>query len=298
MLLSELSALRAAPPPRLYPVRSKDPFGEWVNPHDTPNILAEIEILPNDFHASAAFIRALRPRESGPALQFWMAPIARAHFLNAMLLRGERTIVEVNQVLDLSDEKAYAYLPRWRIEFRKRRRDVRLQDGAGLTYTATVERWNFNTGKVQVVVEGYTTIFEAYHIGYLRDPVLSEPDTVRTVALKASALYRTAQIVELEGTEPAGVLALLGGLTRAGVTQLVPPVLRAAGGEHLIRLADFEAVVPRHRWYMTLEQARQRSNLCRCIFWDLHRGKCGLGNALPHSGVCEDHEVSEDRHAL
>jgi hypothetical protein len=296
MLLSALPPLRAAPPPRLYRLQSKDPFGEWVNPHDTPEILAEIESLPNDFDASAAFIRALRPRESGPALQFWITPIARAHFLNAMLLRGERTIVEVNQALDLSDEKGYAYLPRWNVEFRKRRRDVRLQDGAGLTYAATVECWDFETATAQVVVEGYSNLFEAHHMGHLRDVVLSDPTTERAVPVKVSSLYRTAQIVELEGVEPAGVLALLGGLTKAGVVNLVPPVLRAIGGQHLIRLSDFADVVPPQRWRMTLEQARQRSNFCRCMFWDLHRGRCGLGNSRPDSSTCEDHEVLEENH--
>lgn len=274
-----------------YPLRDRDPFGEWINPHQCPEILAALERLPPDYTASVAYIRGQRPRDAGPALQFWAAPVARAHFLNALLLRAHRTAVQVHEDLDVTPEKSYAYLPRWGVEFRPRRRDVLLEDAAGDRYPATVETWHAATGTAQLRVNGYNLTVTARHVGHQRDQLSADPETGTGADDSLQSVYRTADTV---AAHPDRLLSLtvmerLTGLSTHGLRQLFQPALRATRGELLVPLHDFEAVVPRARWRMTLADAQRRANPCACAFWDLHAGRCGLDQPTPNQPRdCED----------
>ena len=269
-----------------FPLSSKDPFGEFQNPHECPAVLHELQQLPNDYSLSAAYIRANRPRSAGPALQFWLSPLSRAHFLNALLLRGTRSLVQAQRDLDVGAEKLYDYLPRWGIDFAMLRRDVQLEDASGQTYAAEVEGRDEATRTATVRVKSparrVTATFVGYASGY------DERDRPARVCV-----YRTRERVEV-CLLPYPVLARLAGVSETGVRQLVKPTA-GSGNVPLVELADFEAAVPRARWAVPLADALNATNRCGCVFWDHQRLACGLGQALPAAGAaCEDHVPPSD----
>jgi hypothetical protein len=294
-LSPSLFPLRRPRPAARIPVfglAEKDRWGEWVNAHDEPSLLLAVERLPNDYDASVAFIRSQRPREAGPALQFWGSPFARAHFMNGLLLRRDRTLTQVQRDMDVTGEKIYAYLPRWGVEFHLSRRDIRLQDADGQVYEGVIEERNYDTGVATVLLGGYSLRVPARFIGVTRSrELIEDTEEGETQELeKVTMLYSTSERVAPD-LLPYRVLSLLSGYTDRGVRLLFPESVRARGGNRLVSLTEFMSVVPPAHWQMSLDDAKARSSTCRCVFWDLHQGACGIGNLPPLPGeTCEDHQ--------
>jgi hypothetical protein len=282
---------RPAPRAPTFSISLKNRWGEWANAYAHLPLLYAIERLPNDYDASVAFIRSQRPREAGPALQFWGSPFARAHFLNGLLLRRDRTLTQVQLDMDVTGEKIYAYLPRWGVEFYLSRRDIRLQDADGQMYDGVIEERNYDTGVATVLLGGYSLRVQARFSSVTRSMELLEDaaEDGPQECQKVTMLYRTSERVAPD-LLPYRVLSLLSGYTDRGVRLLFPDSVRARGGNRLVSLTEFMTVVPPAHWQMSLEDAKARSSTCRCVFWDLHQGACGIGNPTPaQTPACEDH---------
>lgn len=262
----------AAPPrPERIPLERKDPFGELVNAHKAEELRAvvrELELLPDDYDASCAFVRVHRPRESGPALHFWHAPVARAHVLNAVLNRDDRTLVRVQEDLDIGADKLYNYLPNWGVVFRQRARNVDLIDGTGRPRPARVLAFDRASGTAELKPDGTSLTVTARYDRQL-------------------GAYRTRELLDRE-LVPYGVLALMAGVTERTLRAFVPVAERRPRG-NLVDLAAFEAACPPETWRMTLAEARASLNACRCALWDDTTGGCGLGHARWLARACEDH---------
>jgi hypothetical protein len=88
-----------------------DPWGEWRNPHDHPEVAAYLVEHQPDYAQSVGFIRAMRPREDPhEAALWWASPEAKAHFVNAILQRGNRPLMAVEREMGLAKWKLHHYL--------------------------------------------------------------------------------------------------------------------------------------------------------------------------------------------
>lgn len=273
-----------APERAPYPLDTKDAFGEFVNPHEwgtrgqVHELVWQLERLPNTYESSVAYIRAYRPRESGPALQFWLAPLSRAHLLNALLCRESRTLAQVQSDLDVQIDKIYTYLPRWEVQYRMARREATLIDGAGDSYPAHVETWERHTGHAVLRLDGYM-------------------HRVRARYDKRAGLYRVPETLGLtpEHLIPLDVAASLANWTPAGLRRILAPDLRSNAAVQLVSIDRFRTLCPDRHWVRTLPEALAAHNPCRCLFFDAHAGTCGLKNAVPDAGTaawaCTDYEA-------
>jgi hypothetical protein len=270
----------ALPPP--YPIAQKDTFSEWVDAHtwEHHEVLHELERLPNDYFASCGYIRSQRPRTSGPALQFWTAPISRAHALNALMNRGGRSIVQLHKDCDLPEHKIYDYTSHWKMAFNRPDANciALLVDSAGNRHNVRIQELHREDGTATVRIQGYQL-------------------TVRAAFDTRQRIYRVSQVLDLDATVyiTYAVAGKLANLTPGTLRHILQPDLMTERGTGLLRLSTFERVQPRHLWYTTLEKAMELTNPCRCIFFDHHDRKCGLNvrRPLPDAGTaeyaCEDH---------
>lgn len=267
------------PPKRApYPIEGKDPLREWADAHEDihRDILARLEGLPNDYYASCGYLRAHRPRESGPALTFWNAPLSRAHAVNALLNREHRSIVQVHKDCDLGADKLYDYAARWGMRFRRLERDPRttVTDPSGRSSGASVVTMDRATGQGTVRVDGLSL----------------------TVAVRYDARARhcrTEQSLDFGPDKLVGyaVAARLLGLTVDTLRRVLPPDTTTDDGAGLLFPASITALLPEHAWYTTLAAATAAVNTCRCPFFDPQRAACGLdpSRRLPaHPHTCED----------
>lgn len=102
-----------------------DPWGEWRNPHEHPEVLEALTAGDWAYEQSVGYIRALRPREDPhEATRWWASPETRAHLLNAILRRGSRPLVWVEKELDLPRWKLHYYLDQFGLKLRLRPRRV------------------------------------------------------------------------------------------------------------------------------------------------------------------------------
>lgn len=135
-----------------------DPFGEWQNPQEFPEIMRELRVLQLEgvsFSDSVGYVRSLRPvppvfvegadrvvwKKACDAIPreaqlFWESPLSKAHLLNALFRRGSRTVTETeidpNNGMCIPSGKIYAYLKNKGIDFQARPRvgvNVRAVDG-------------------------------------------------------------------------------------------------------------------------------------------------------------------------
>lgn len=268
-----------------FPLDLKDTFGEFVNAHEwgtrgqLHDLVWQLERLPHDYTGSVAYIRAYRPRESGPALQFWLAPLARAHLLNALLCRGDRTLAQVQSDLDVQIDKIYTYLPRWGVQYRMARREATLIDGAGDTYPARVDTWERDTGHAVLRLDGYI-------------------HRVRARYDKRAGVYRVADVLGFtpERLIPLDVAASLANWSPAGLRRILPAELRSNAAVQLVSLDRFRALCPERFWVRTVAEALRAANPCACLFWEHHAGRCGLRNPHPAPGTasfaCLDFEAA------
>lgn len=258
-------------------LEERDPWGEWENPYsdDCLPILRALETLPADYMQSATFIRAYRPRgEASEALKWWKSPTPRAHLINALLLRGERSIRDVQEDLDIMIDKVYTYFPRWGVRYHMARADATLIDASGHRYEAEVESRDNSTrtGKLKV-------------IGY-QNRITARFD-------RMGGVWRTdthlPTLAHTHVTVP--VAALLLDWTEKGVKSVFTGDARTSSNSPLIRLEHIRKITPEQEWKVTLQEALTLSNPCRCIFWDHHQHNCGLGNPVPFNPpTCEDHD--------
>jgi len=119
-----------------------DPYGEWQNAPSHPTI-ARLLTEPLGVYAdSIAVLRGTRPSDNAHEAHVWWAnPENRAHLLNALLRRGDRTLAEVERDADLRPGKVYAYLKSFEISFRARpRKHVLAMDQHGDLHEAHVTR--------------------------------------------------------------------------------------------------------------------------------------------------------------
>lgn len=96
-----------------------DPWGEWRNPHEHPGVLEALVLGNWPYERSVGYIRALRPREDPhEATRWWESTESRAHLLNAILRRGSRPLIWVEQDLDLARWKLHYYLDQFGLVIR------------------------------------------------------------------------------------------------------------------------------------------------------------------------------------
>lgn len=94
-----------------------DPWGEWRNPHEHPDVVAFLLRERPSYAESVGYIRAARPREDPhEAARWWASPEARGHFINALLRRGG-TMGAVEREMDLAKWKLHHYLERFGLRF-------------------------------------------------------------------------------------------------------------------------------------------------------------------------------------
>jgi len=280
--LSELLPVIAPKPkPRTvpYPLEGRDAHGEWLNAEhpSVAHLRRALEELPPNYDASVGYLRA-RPRQSSPAQQFWDADVSRAHLLNAVLGRGERSVVQVHRDCDLIDDKIYTYLPRWGCHFNKVNRMVMMRDSLGAVHNMHMVEAHAD-GTATLRLEGYTLTVRARFVRHTASYHLDGPLHVDHATLISDK-----------------VAGLLANLTPATLCRVLPPDTHSDTGKPLYTLARLETVLPRQLWRMTLEAALKEENSCQCIFFDHHQGGCGLGNRLPAartaSYACRDHEAA------
>jgi len=139
-----------------------DPWGEWRNPQEHPEVLEVLVGLDAPYEASVGYIRALRPREDPhEATRWWASPEARAHLLNAILRRGGRPLVAVERELDLPRWKLHYYLDQFGFRLRMRpRRGVHVILPAGEGVDGEVVQ-HLSEVPVRAVVETDAGWFEA-----------------------------------------------------------------------------------------------------------------------------------------
>lgn len=260
-----------------FPLLEKDPYGEWQNPYDlkVEDIRKELERIPNDYFYSAGWVRANRPRVSREGLSFWNNPYAKAQLVNALLMRGERTVKQVQQDIEIPADKIYSYLPRWGLEFKIVGRDAVLLDALGAKYNVTVQEWKRPTAEAVVQVNGYMVALTAR---YDRDQHLFL--TKDTLNLNESS-HITFELA-----------AKLANLSLSTVREVFPADVRTVKGHKLISLERFQTVFPEDEWDMSLAEALQSSNPCNCVFWNSHTRRCQFGHQIPEMGTahitCED----------
>lgn len=99
-------------------MRELDPWGEWRNPHEHPEVAAFLLRERPSYAVSVGFIRAGRPREDPhEAARWWASPEARAHLVNALIQRGRATMGAVERDLGLARWKLHHYLEAFNIRF-------------------------------------------------------------------------------------------------------------------------------------------------------------------------------------
>lgn len=102
-----------------------DPWGEWRNPHEHPEVLEALVAGDWPYEKAVGFIRAMRPRENPhEATRWWSSPETRAHLLAAILRRGSRPLVFVEQDLGLPRWKLHYYLDQFGLVVRPRPRRI------------------------------------------------------------------------------------------------------------------------------------------------------------------------------
>lgn len=280
-LFAAMPARRSASPG--VTLAQRDPYFEWRNPHDHRDVERELAALPPDYQESAGWIRANRPRGSlslhGEALRFWLAPLSRAHALNALLTRGNRTLVQVQSDVVVPRDKLHQYLTRWGVDFRIRRRRVVVQDTTGHRAAGIVAAWHPPTATAEIRLREYDTIITGRYD-------------------RISDVYRCTEPIPHPSNGAllaAPAAARLIGITEARLKQLVPAAHRSRAGVHLYALTQLEAFTPRSSWRCTPAQARYDANPCAgCIFHDDHLGACGLGNTRPPDPrTCPDYRPEE-----
>lgn len=285
--LYDLPAPTVAPhraPRVLYALEDKDPFGEWVNAFEQTDAVRSLrvalETLPHDYDASAVYIRAYRPHRPADALKFWNSPLARAHALNAVLLRGERPMSLVHTELALKHDKLYTQFPNWGVEFvrpHKRSSSAVLQDASGARYDARVVSMDRDLGSALLRLAGLSLTLEGRY-----DP--------RGRVFRTSALLALGELDLL----PVPVVAAVLGLTESTVLSVLPVACTNERRAPLIEASDLHRAVPEALWRLSIKEAVAAANPCRCVFYDLHAAACGLAHTLPESGTaafaCEDHQ--------
>ncbi len=268
-----------------YLLEEKDPFGEWCNAYEQTDAVRSmrvaLETLPHDYEASASYIRAYRPRRANDALKFWNSPLARAHALNAVLLRGDRPMSLVHKDLDLKHDKLYTQFPSWGVDFKrptKRSTLCILQDAAGERHDARVVSMCRDTATAQLRLEGLSLQIEGRY-----DP--------------RGRIFRTSAVLQLSASDliPATVAASVLGLTEAGVLSVLPVLCTNDRRAPLVEARHLARVVPEELHRMTVPEALAAANPCRCAFFDVQQGGCGFGYAVPLSGTaaysCGDHRA-------
>ena len=250
----------------------KDPFGEWRNYWQHAEVARVLSTLDHDYFSSVGWVRANRPEGSGEGLRFWNAAYARAHLLNALFLRGNRTLAEVQADVKIPRDKLYQYFTRWDMDFSPRRRRVLVQDESLTLVAGDVTRFYNTLGTAQIRLDGYAQIVEGRYD-------------------RISHVYRTT--TPLPQSDP-----LLLPLTAAArLLNLRPPTLRRVCPAHtrtnagvlLFDLGSLARVVSPERWGLTPEEALLETNPCRCVFFDQRLGACGLENPLPRDPkTCDD----------
>lgn len=268
------------PPPRPvpYPLEGKDTLREWVDAHDVDHlpILSALQRLPNDYYASCGYLRAHRPRTAGPALTFWSAPLSKAHAINALLCRGERSIVQVHADCDLGRDKLYDYAANWGIHFSRIEGDASctVQDPDGRTAGGRIVRICRASREGYARIDGYTLVVPIRY-----DPRSRLCYTTQTLNLGADSLLSYP------------VASRMLSLTPDTLRRVLPPDTFTAAGDPLLWLTSLDKLLSRDRWYMPVTRAlREVRGACGpCTFWDDHAGRCGLDHR--HGGgqdACED----------
>lgn len=118
-----------------------DPWGEWRNPQEHPEVLWAVVREACPYEAAVGYVRALRPREDPvEAARWWASPEARAHLLLAILGRGDRPLLQVERELDLPRWKLHHYLDQFGLRIRLRpRRGVQVILPSGGTVDGTLQ---------------------------------------------------------------------------------------------------------------------------------------------------------------
>lgn len=260
---------RPAPRPVPYPLEEKDTLREWVNAYAPEHLAVRtaLQELPNDYYASCGYLRAHRPREAGPALTFWSAPLSKAHAINALLCREERTIIQVHTDCDLGRDKLYDYASNWGVVFSRIEGDATctVQDAAGLTQGGRIITINRQTRKGTAKLDGYD----------LTVPVRYDP---------RSRLCFTSTLPTPETLLTYPVAALVLGLLPDTLRRVLPPSTYTADGVPLVWRQALHCLLPPERWYMPVTAALDEiRGACRsCAFWDSHApGGCGVGQRDP-----------------
>jgi hypothetical protein len=131
-----------APDPRHVVLSRLDEYGEWLDPHGHPSLVRLLTANGGlgPYELSLSVIRGTRPSDSAYRAHLWWGdPVNRAHLLNALLRRGDRSVVEVEREADLRPGKTYAYLKSFGVAFRARpRRHVMAMDLDGDLHEAEV----------------------------------------------------------------------------------------------------------------------------------------------------------------
>jgi len=99
-----------------------DLWGEWRNAGQFPDVVEALAAMRPSYAESAGYFRALRPDNPHEAALWWSSPETLAHFLNALLKREDRTIMQVEADLALPRWKIHHYLRDFGIAFRARPR--------------------------------------------------------------------------------------------------------------------------------------------------------------------------------
>ncbi|PIG96897.1 hypothetical protein AMD26_015325 [Deinococcus sp. UR1] len=267
--------------PPLHTLDEKDSFGEWRNAHDDDlaPILYALLRLPNDYGLSVAHIRAQRPENANEALKWWRAPVNRAHLLNALLRREERSVAQLHRDMRLklgSSSRLHEYLHRWGVQWERPDRAVEIVDGSGAAYPARVVTPHHNTGTADVRLDAYHLIVSARF------------DT-------GARVYRTQQVLDMPALVPLSVAAAILGLTNTTARAVLPITTHSAPARvPLVHPDALTRTMPPEHWRTDLADALRDANPCRCAFWDHHGRTCGLGRTtIPHRGTapyaCEDH---------
>lgn len=267
-----------------YLLETKDPFGEWANAyHDADevrNLRVALETLPHDYDASASFIRAHRPRRTNEALKFWNAPIARAHALNAVLMRADRPMSQVHTDLALKHDKLYSQFQNWGVEFarqNKRSSAAILQDAGGTRHDVRVVSMCRDTATAMLRLEGLSLTLEGRYDARGR-------------------VYRTSAILNVspEALIPASVAAAVLGLSESAALTMLPVYCQTERRGPLVESKHLARVMPADLHRMTLSEALSEANPCKCVFYNVQQSACGLAFAVPPRGSsaysCEDYQ--------
>lgn len=230
-----------------------DPYGEWQNAPAHPAITRALADT-GGYADSIALLRGTRPSDSAHEAHVWWAnPLHRAHLLNALLRRGDRTIAEVERDADLRPGKVYAYLKSFEITFRARpRKHVLAMDEHGDLHEAEVKH---------VEPDDVT-------LATLR--VVGHPDPVQGRWSPASICFRLLTPL----AQPLGALPLpvAARVVHVHTTDLARALHRAGvGGAGHVYLAHLARLFPDPWWHEDAHRAYARQldedarNLARVI---------------------------------